>query len=249
MNNLLKTFKKNLTSSEISQVEEEQQTDKKLTMDFVKKIQKDSINLKKSQNFEKLKKKSYKNKKKEEIITSRNSSQKQSEKFPNENSFSNSNKEIPKNPRKNSNEKLQLKKKNQNEKKNNKTTKTENTKKRKTSEKPKTRSDSNTTIQTTKEKYIINRKRKNSVLKYNLLENKTYTYGRLKHEKMLFKQHKSALYNKRYDHWGTEINDKKNHKIFFNLKKMKVDYVDNWKKFNMENSHVKKCGSCSCVVF
>ena len=81
-------------------------------------------------------------------------------------------------------------------------------------------------------------KKKNSVLKYNLLKNKTYTLDRLKHEKRIYNFHKSEFQKKkRYDFWGTEINDKKNHQIKFDMKKTKICNVVNYKKYNVKNTY------------
>ncbi len=96
-----------------------------------------------------------------------------------------------------------------------------------------------------KEHSVTTNEKKLSILKYNLLGNKTYTYRRCLQEKILDKTTKSLI-PIRKDFYGVEINDQKNHKIFFDLDQTKVIQIENWKKYNFESKHKK---NSKCRIF
>ncbi len=91
--------------------------------------------------------------------------------------------------------------------------------------------------------------RKLSILKYNLFGKgaKTYTYRRCLQEKMVDKTFKSD-YIKRKDFYGVDIDNKKEHQIFFDTEQNKVIVVENWKKYNEDISEKKKKSSI-CFIF
>ncbi len=89
-------------------------------------------------------------------------------------------------------------------------------------------------------------KKKLSILKYNLLGNKTYTYKRGYYEKIYHKIAKSELPARR-DHCGVEINDEKKHKVFFDLKQNKIIQIEKREKKDLKIKQKKVI--CKCIIF